>query len=99
MGTPASARATGELVVNVVDRANVAATNASSSESGPEHEEFDFAGVTGARGLVPVARLAGLAYAELDAPFDLPRPRPPRRARRGATAVQSSSVTPQPSTT
>jgi len=44
--TLANARATGELVVNVVGRPLVEAMNASSVESGPDHDEFAFAGVT-----------------------------------------------------
>lgn len=44
--TLVNARTTGELVVNVVGRALVEAMNASAIESGPEHDEFAFAGVT-----------------------------------------------------
>ncbi|MDA0700609.1 MAG: flavin reductase family protein [bacterium] len=46
--TLANARATGELVVNVVGRPLVEAMNASSVESDPQHDEFAFAGVTAA---------------------------------------------------
>ena len=133
--TLVNARTTGELVVNVVGRSLVEAMNASAIESGPEHDEFAFAGVTpvpsrvvrpprvaearahlearvtqvvavadddgtvanhvifarvvhvhlddalftpphrvDARGLDPVARLAGLAYAALGETFELARP-------------------------
>lgn len=136
--TLANARATGELVVNAVSRDAVEAMNASSIESGPEHDEFAYAGVTpvasrvvrpprvaqarahlearvtrivpvegddgavanhvifarvvhvhvddalftpphriDARGLDPVARLAGLGYAAMGELFDLPRPEAP----------------------
>ena len=136
--TLANARATGELVVNVVSRETVEAMNASSVESAPDHDEFAFAGVSAvpsrivrpprvaearahlearvtkivpvenddgqatnhvifarvvhvhvddtlftpphrvdARGLDPVARLAGLGYAGLGDLFDLPRPETP----------------------
>jgi len=44
--TLANARANSELVVNVVSRSLVAAMNASSVESAPDHDEFAFAGVT-----------------------------------------------------
>jgi len=44
--TLVNARATGELVINVVSRAVVEAMNASSVESAPDHDEFAFAGVT-----------------------------------------------------
>lgn len=43
--TLANARATGELVVNVVSDDLAEAMNASSVESGPEHDEFAFAGL------------------------------------------------------
>ncbi len=43
--TLANARATGELVVNVVSRDQVAAMNATSIESDPEHDEFAYAEV------------------------------------------------------
>lgn len=43
--TLANARATGELVVNVVSDDLTEAMNRSSIESGPEHDEFAFAGV------------------------------------------------------
>lgn len=44
--TLANARASGELVVNLVSRSLVGPMNASSVESAPEHDEFAFAGVT-----------------------------------------------------
>jgi flavin reductase (DIM6/NTAB) family NADH-FMN oxidoreductase RutF len=44
--TLANARASGELVVNVVGRALVDAMNATSIESGPEHDEFAHAALT-----------------------------------------------------
>jgi flavin reductase (DIM6/NTAB) family NADH-FMN oxidoreductase RutF len=137
--TLANARATGELVINVVSRATVEAMNASSVESAPDHDEFAFASVrpapshvvrpprvaearahlearvtqivpvenddggvanhvifarvvhvhvddalfapphrVDARGLDPVARLAGLGYAAMGDLFDLPRPELPQ---------------------
>jgi flavin reductase (DIM6/NTAB) family NADH-FMN oxidoreductase RutF len=142
--TLANARATGELVVNVVSRHVVEAMNASSVETPPEHDEFAFAGVTpapsrvvrpprvaealahlearvtrivpvenddgavanhvifarvvhvhvddalftpphrvDARGLDPVARLAGLGYAAMGDLFDLARPELPTGAPTG----------------
>jgi flavin reductase (DIM6/NTAB) family NADH-FMN oxidoreductase RutF len=136
--TLVNAEATGELVLNVVDRSLVEAMNATSVEAGPGLDEFAFAGLTAtpsaavrpprvaqarahlearlvqvvplpdddgrvenrllvarvvhvhvddalftpphrvdARGLDPVARLAGLAYAALGEPFELPRPDAP----------------------
>jgi len=44
--TLANARTTAELVVNVVSDELAEAMNASAVESGPEHDEFAFAGVT-----------------------------------------------------
>ncbi|MDF1521686.1 MAG: flavin reductase family protein [Trueperaceae bacterium] len=44
--TLANARATGELVVNVVGRELAVAMNATSIESAPDHDEFAYAGVT-----------------------------------------------------
>lgn len=142
--TLANARATGELVVNVVSRRVIEAMNASSVETPPEHDEFAFAGVTpapsravrpprvaealahlearvtrivpvenddgavanhvifarvvhvhvddalftpphrvDARGLDPVARLAGLGYAAMGDLFDLARPELPVDASTG----------------
>ena len=133
--TLANARATGELVVNVVSRALAVPMNATSIESDPDHDEFAYAGLTqepsrvvrpprvaeahahlearvvqivpvpdddgavenhvvfarvvhvhvddalfapphrvDAVGLDPLARLAGLAYAPIGAPFELTRP-------------------------
>jgi flavin reductase (DIM6/NTAB) family NADH-FMN oxidoreductase RutF len=43
--TLANARATGELVVNVVSRDQVTAMNVTSIESSPEHDEFAYAEV------------------------------------------------------
>jgi len=65
--TLANARATGELVVNVVGRPLVAAMNASSIESGPEHDEFAYAGVTPAPSRVVRPPRVAEARAHLEA--------------------------------
>jgi flavin reductase (DIM6/NTAB) family NADH-FMN oxidoreductase RutF len=65
--TLANARATGELVVNVVGRPLVESMNASSIESGPDHDEFDYAGVTPARSRVVRPPRVAEARAHLEA--------------------------------
>jgi flavin reductase (DIM6/NTAB) family NADH-FMN oxidoreductase RutF len=62
-----NARATGELVVNVVSRDLVEAMNASSVESAPEHDEFAFAGVTPAPSRVVRPPRVAEAKAHLEA--------------------------------
>jgi flavin reductase (DIM6/NTAB) family NADH-FMN oxidoreductase RutF len=59
-------RSTGELVVNVVSEELAEAMNASSVESGPELDEFDFAGLAKAPSLVvrPPRVAAALAHLE-----------------------------------
>lgn len=70
-GTPkdtlVNAEATGELVVNVVGRASVAAMNATSVEAGPELDEFAFAGLTPAPSAVVRPPRVAEARAHLEA--------------------------------
>lgn len=65
--TLANARATGELVVNVVSEALAEAMNASSVESDPEHDEFVFAGVAKAPSVVVRPPRVAAAHAHLEA--------------------------------
>jgi len=65
--TLANARATGELVISVVSRDAVAAMNASSVESAPDHDEFAFAGVTPAPSQVVRPPRVAQAHAHLEA--------------------------------
>lgn len=65
--TLANARATGELVVNVVSADLTAAMNLSAVESGPEHDEFAFAGVTRAPSAAVRAPRVAEARAHLEA--------------------------------
>jgi flavin reductase (DIM6/NTAB) family NADH-FMN oxidoreductase RutF len=65
--TLANARATGELVVNVVGRELAVPMNASSIESAPDHDEFAFAGVTPAPSRVVRPPRVAEARAHLEA--------------------------------
>ncbi len=65
--TLANVQATGELVVNVVSADLAEAMNASSVESGPEHDEFDFAGLEQAVSTVVRAPRVAAARAHLEA--------------------------------
>jgi flavin reductase (DIM6/NTAB) family NADH-FMN oxidoreductase RutF len=65
--TLVNARVGGELVVNVVGRSLVEAMNATSIESGPEHDEFAFAGVTPAASRVVRPPRVAEAQAHLEA--------------------------------
>ena len=65
--TLANARATGELVVNVVGRELAAPMNATSIESAPDHDEFAYAGVTPAPSRVVRPPRVAEARAHLEA--------------------------------
>ena len=65
--TLANARATGELVVNVVSDDLTEAMNRSAVESGPEHDEFAFAGVTQAPSVAVRPPRVAQARAHLEA--------------------------------
>lgn len=65
--TLANARATGELVVNVVSDDLAQAMNASSVESAPEHDEFAFAGLEPAPSAVVRPPRVAAARAHLEA--------------------------------
>lgn len=65
--TLANARASGELVVNVVSADLTEAMNLSAVESGPEHDEFAFAGVTRAPSAAVRAPRVAEARAHLEA--------------------------------
>lgn len=65
--TLANLRATGELVANVVSDDLAEAMNASSVESGPEHDEFAFAGLAQAPSSVVRPPRVAAARAHLEA--------------------------------
>jgi flavin reductase (DIM6/NTAB) family NADH-FMN oxidoreductase RutF len=65
--TLVNARATGELVVNVVGRELAVPMNASSIESAPDHDEFAYAGVTPAASRVVRPPRVAEARAHLEA--------------------------------
>lgn len=65
--TLANARATGELVVNVVGRELAVPMNASSIESAPDHDEFAYAGLTPAPSQVVRPPRVAEARAHLEA--------------------------------